>query len=144
MDNLCQNKATLSNTGIRKTHINDRGPTPARTTGVRCRRHTFKLEQGGRGLGVTHGAVSRQIKQLELYLGVPLLYRRPNGVEKTDAGERLHMATRQAFSALQIGVRDVRRFRDGRSVTISLSASLAMKSPAAPWWSQATEIVIFS
>ncbi len=85
------------------------------------------MSKAAEALGVTHGAVSRQIKQLEQYLGVPLLHRRPNGVEKTDAGERLHMATRQAFSALQFGVRGVKRVRDGRSVTISLSASLATK-----------------
>ena len=85
------------------------------------------LSKAAEDLGVTHGAVSRQIKQLEQYLGVPLLYRRPNGVEKTDTGERLHAATRQAFSALQIGVRGVKRVRDGRSVTISLSASHATK-----------------
>ena len=85
------------------------------------------LSKAAEALGVTHGAVSRQIKQLELYLGVALLHRRPNGVETTDAGERLHRATRQAFSALQIGLRGVKRARDGRSVTISLSASLATK-----------------
>ena len=85
------------------------------------------LSRAAEALGVTHGAVSRQVKQLELYLGVALLHRRPNGVEKTDAGERLHTATRQAFSALRIGLRGVRRARDGRTVTISLSASLATK-----------------
>ena len=85
------------------------------------------LSKAAKALGVTHGAVSRQIKQLELYLGVHLLHRRPNGVEKTDAGEQLHRATRQAFAALQIGLRGVKRVRDGRSVTISLSASLATK-----------------
>ncbi len=85
------------------------------------------LSRAAEALGVTHGAVSRQVKQLEQYLGVGLLHRRPNGVEKTDAGERLHTATRQAFSALQIGLRGVKRVRDGRSVTISLSASLATK-----------------
>ncbi|MEM7224966.1 MAG: LysR substrate-binding domain-containing protein [Pseudomonadota bacterium] len=85
------------------------------------------LSRAAEALGVTHGAVSRQIKQLELYLGVALLHRLPKGVEKTAAGESLHRATRQAFSALQIGLRGVRRARDGRSVTISLSASLATK-----------------
>ena len=61
------------------------------------------LSKAAEALGVTHGAVSRQIKQLELYLGVSLLHRRPNGVEKTDAGEQLHTATRQAFSARRAG-----------------------------------------
>ena len=85
------------------------------------------LSRAAEILGVTHGAVSRQIKQLELYLGVPLLHRLPGGVEKTAAGERLHQATRQAFSALEVGVRSVGRTMDRRSVTISLSASLATK-----------------
>ena len=85
------------------------------------------LSKAAVALGVTHGAVSRQVKQLEQYLGVSLLHRRPDGVEKTDAGEQLHAATRQAFSALQIGLRSVKRVQDSRSVTITLSASLATK-----------------
>ena len=85
------------------------------------------LSKAAEVLGVTHGAVSRQIKQLEQYLDIPLLHRRPNGVEKTAAGERLHIATRQAFSALQIGVQNVKRVQRERSVTISLSTSLAIK-----------------
>lgn len=78
-------------------------------------------------LSVTHGAISRQIRQLEDYLGVPVLHRRPNGVEKTEQGERLHQATRRAFAALRDGVRDVRHIEDNQSITISLSTSLATK-----------------
>lgn len=85
------------------------------------------LSKAAAVLGVTHGAVSRQVKQLEQYLGVSLLHRLPNGVEKTEAGEQLHTATRQAFAALQMGLRSVRRAQDTRSVTITLSASLATK-----------------
>lgn len=85
------------------------------------------LTKAAEVLGVTHGAVSRQIKQLEIYLGVHLLHRHAAGVETTDAGERLHRATRQAFSALRTGLRDVMRTQDRRSITISLSASLATK-----------------
>ncbi|MEM8689068.1 MAG: LysR substrate-binding domain-containing protein [Pseudomonadota bacterium] len=85
------------------------------------------LSKAATELGVTHGAVSRQIKQLEDYLGVPLLHRRANGVAKTEQGERLHQATQRAFAALRDGLRDVRRSEDNRSITISLSASLATK-----------------
>ena len=85
------------------------------------------LSRAAESLSVTHGAVSRQIVQLEQYLGVPLLYRHPRGVEKTEAGERLHLATQQAFSALEMGVQNVSRLSDERSITISLSASLATK-----------------
>jgi len=85
------------------------------------------LSKAAEVLGVTHGAVSRQVKQLEQYLGISLLQRLPGGVEKTDAGEQLHAATRQAFAALRIGLQGVRRTQDSRSVTITLSASLATK-----------------
>ena len=85
------------------------------------------LSKAAEALGVTHGAVSRQIKQLETYLGVHLLHRRPTGVETTEAGERLHRATRQAFASLQVGLSSVKRLQDARSVTISLAASLATK-----------------
>ena len=64
------------------------------------------LSRAANVLGVTHGAVSRQIKQLEQYLGVKLLHRHPSGVDKTAAGEQLHLATRQAFSILRTCVMD--------------------------------------
>ncbi|KIC38121.1 transcriptional regulator [Ruegeria sp. ANG-R] len=78
-------------------------------------------------LHVTHGAISRQIKLLELHLGVALFHRRPNGVELTKAGERLHQSTRGAFSTLQLGVSEVRRLHHRQSLTVSLSTSLALK-----------------
>ncbi|CAD0185967.1 Gcv operon activator [Ruegeria sp. THAF57] len=78
-------------------------------------------------LNVTHGAISRQIKLLELHLGVVLFHRRPNGVELTKAGERLYQSTRGAFSALQLGVSEVKRIRHRQSITVSLSTSLALK-----------------
>jgi DNA-binding transcriptional LysR family regulator len=85
------------------------------------------LSKAGEVLNVTHGAISRQIKQLELHLGVSLFHRRPNGVELTKAGKRLHQSTRQAFSALQLGVLDVKRLHHRQSITVSLSTSLALK-----------------
>ena len=88
---------------------------------------TSNLSKAAKMLGVTHGAVSRQIKQLEQYFGLLLFYRRPNGVEKTSAGNQLHIATRQAFPMLEVGVQNVKSIRDHRSVTISLSISLAIK-----------------
>ncbi|WP_170413615.1 LysR substrate-binding domain-containing protein [Ruegeria arenilitoris] len=78
-------------------------------------------------LNVTHGAISRQIKLLELHLGVTLFHRRPNGVELTKAGKRLHQSTRGAFSALQLGVMEVKRLHHRQSITVSLSTSLALK-----------------
>ena len=88
---------------------------------------TSNLSKAAEFLGVTHGAVSRQIKQLEQYLGRSLFYRRQNGVEKTSAGNQLHLATRQAFTALETGFNNIAQSADQPSVTISLSMSLAIK-----------------
>lgn len=85
------------------------------------------LSKAAEALGVTHGAVSRQIKVLEQYLGVSLFVRRPNGVELTEAGMRLHQQTQQGFSALQQGVRDVRRITQKRSIKVSLPTAVALK-----------------
>lgn len=85
------------------------------------------LSKAAEDLGVTHGAVSRQIKQLEQYLDVALLRRLPGGVELTDAGARLHLATQQAFAILEQGIVATRRTRKRRSIKISLSSSLAIK-----------------
>lgn len=85
------------------------------------------LSKAADALNVTHGAISRQIKLLELHLGVTLFHRRPKGVELTRAGERLRQSTRGAFSALQQGVVEVKRFQDRQSITVSLSTSLALK-----------------
>lgn len=85
------------------------------------------LSKAANVLNVTHGALSRQIKQLELYLGVILFHRRPKGMELTEAGERLLQSTQQAFAILQLGVRDVKRLHHRQSITISLSTSLALK-----------------
>ena len=88
---------------------------------------TSNLSKAANILGVTHGAVSRQIKQLEQYLGLSLFYRRSNGVQKTSAGNQLHIATRQAFSALEDGLQNVKPANKRNSVTLSLSNALAIK-----------------
>lgn len=55
-------------------------------------------------LCVTHGAVSRQVKQLEQSLGVSLFRRAGTGVELTDAGTRLLPALSSAFDLIETGV----------------------------------------
>lgn len=83
------------------------------------------MSKAADALGVTYGAVSREVKQLEDYLGVSLLHREATGVNETQAGEQRHVATRQAVIALEAGLRTAKRESHGRSVTLSLSTSLA-------------------
>ncbi|MEM7302896.1 MAG: LysR substrate-binding domain-containing protein [Pseudomonadota bacterium] len=85
------------------------------------------LSRAAEDLGVTHGAVSRQIKQLEEHLGVALLRRLPGGVDLTDARNGLHLSTQQAFALLEQGVATTRRIQARHSISVSLSSSLAIK-----------------
>ncbi|KAF1709950.1 transcriptional regulator [Pseudoxanthomonas kalamensis DSM 18571] len=75
-------------------------------------------------LHVTHGAVSRQVKLLEDYLGLPLFRRDGRGLRLTAAGEKLRDIAGSAFSQLQAGVRDLRNGQGGENLTLGCSGSL--------------------
>lgn len=58
------------------------------------------LRQAAEELGVTHGAVSRQVRQLEDQLGVSLFDRSHNRLALTSAGQRLLVSVKQALDLL--------------------------------------------
>ncbi|ELZ1259425.1 LysR family transcriptional regulator [Vibrio fluvialis] len=62
-------------------------------------------------LHITHGAVSKQIKTLETYLGVPLFIKQGRHVVLTQEGMELRAFTSQAFSSLEKGVEQLRTTR---------------------------------
>ncbi|QFU14849.1 LysR substrate-binding domain-containing protein [Microvirga thermotolerans] len=51
-------------------------------------------------LGITHGAVSRQVARLEHWLGHKLFERQARGVALTPQGQRLHLRTGEAFALI--------------------------------------------
>lgn len=59
-------------------------------------------------LNVTQSAVSRQVRQLEIQLGEPLLLRRHHHLQLTDAGRLLLRALKQSFDKIELTVRDIR------------------------------------
>lgn len=61
------------------------------------------VTQAADALHVTHGAVSRQLKQLETQLGVALFNRQGRQLTLTPAGEQLHASTQTAFAELEKG-----------------------------------------
>lgn len=76
---------------------------------------------------VTHGAVSRHIRQLEDVLGTQLFRRLPRGVELTDHGKTLSFAVSRAFDDIADAV-DTFRSKPGESViTISTVPSIAAR-----------------
>ncbi len=61
------------------------------------------LGRAGEDLGVTHGAISHQIRVLEERLGVQLFVRANNRMKLTNAGERLLSAVREGFDRIVDG-----------------------------------------
>lgn len=66
------------------------------------------FSQAAQGLNVTQGAVSRQIKQLEDYLGVALFVRTPRGLSLTESGNALSPHLGEAFDHIERALQAVR------------------------------------
>lgn len=79
-------------------------------------------------LSVTHGAVSRQIQQLEEFLGRPLFKRVPRGVELTPAGQQFAKGIRRAFKEIGEAVEAIRaKEEDVTYITVSTLPGLASR-----------------
>nr|WP_282103463.1 LysR family transcriptional regulator [Halomonas getboli] len=70
---------------------------------------TLSVTRAAEALHVTHGAVSRQLKQLEEQLGVTLFRRQGRGLALTQEGELLRASTSQAFERLGQACTQLRR-----------------------------------
>ena len=78
-------------------------------------------------LHVTHGAVSRQIRQLEASLGVDLFERRNRAVFLTPAGDQLHAAATDAFEILTDSIDRIARRAMSSTLVVSCEPTLAMR-----------------
>lgn len=67
------------------------------------------FSEAARELHVTHGAISRQLKQLEEALGLALFVKEGRGVKLTDAGQRLGEAASEAFERLRSACAELQR-----------------------------------
>lgn len=78
-------------------------------------------------LHVTHGAVSRQIRQLEQALGVPLFERRNRAVFLTAAGEQLRGTAADVFALLTDTFDRIARRATPAALVVSCEPTLAMR-----------------
>ena len=84
------------------------------------------MTQAGRELGVTHGAVSRQVSHLEAVLGVLLFEGPKNRLALTPAGATLLRDLTAGFDRIEAGVRRLRE--DANSVLdVSCLGTFAMR-----------------
>lgn len=86
---------------------------------------TGAATRAARELGVTHGAVSRQVKALEAALGVRLFQGPRHRLELTEAGRALAVELTRGFDVLTTAVARTRS--DGMDLHIAVHASLSVK-----------------
>jgi len=98
---------------------------PLRTFEAAGRRLNFSLAADE--LNVTPGAVSRQIKVLEDFIGLPLFERGHREVRLTQAGEAYLSAITDAFDRIEAATRRVTERRQRRSLHIWCSMTFAMR-----------------
>ena len=68
-----------------------------------CAGRHLHLGRAGEELGVTHGAISHQVRALEAQLGVKLFIRANSRLQLTDAGQRLLIAVGEGFEKMLEG-----------------------------------------
>ncbi len=83
------------------------------------------LRRAAEELGVTQGAVSQQIKQLEAQLKVPLFTRHARGLHLTEAGQDLYIPVKQAISTISQAIEKLSS--ENSAATVAISPSLAAK-----------------
>lgn len=78
-------------------------------------------------LHLTHGAISRQIRQLEDALGVALFERRNRAVFLTEAGQTLHAAATQSMELLASAADRIRVPAPSTALVLSCEPTIAMR-----------------
>lgn len=78
-------------------------------------------------LHVTHGAVSRQVRALEDFLGTPLFERRIRQVLLTPAGQRFHAEVEPALVQIALAAQAMRGPAPAQSVRVNVRPSFAVR-----------------
>src|SRR5919204_3724360 len=82
----------------------------------------LSFTKAGAELFLTQSAVSRQIKELEDQLGVPLFHRRHRALVLTEAGQQLYAAAAQVITTMRAATERLRS-QSGRKRPLSLTTT---------------------
>ena len=87
----------------------------------------LSLVNAAQELHVTHGAVSRQIIQLEEMLGVALFERRNRAIFLTREGAAFKVTCEDVINRLNIGIRQVRKMAPDQPLVVSCESTISMR-----------------
>ncbi|MDR5784248.1 LysR substrate-binding domain-containing protein [Caballeronia sp. LZ065] len=81
------------------------------------------FSKAAQSIGMTHGAISHQMRTLEDWLGQPLFDRHSGGVRLTRNGERLKQVCKDTFAALEEGCRQIREDQAAQRLSLGCSTT---------------------
>jgi len=87
----------------------------------------LNLVRAAEELGITQGALSRQIRALEDHLGVRLFERHARGLRFTQEGELLYDFTRRGFETLGAGIGRLTLRAERQTLVLSVARSFALR-----------------
>ena len=85
----------------------------------------LSFTKAGEELFLTQSAVSRQIKELEDQLGVPLFHRRHRALALTDAGQQFYAAAAQVMTTMRTATSRLKAASGRRPLSVTTTASFA-------------------
>lgn len=85
----------------------------------------LSFTRAGEELYLTQSAVSRQIKELEEQLGVPLFQRRHRALALTEAGHQFYAAAAQALSTMRTATDRLRAHAGKKALSVTTTHSFA-------------------
>lgn len=86
----------------------------------------LNLSHAAKEMEVTHGAISRQVAQLEKHLSIQLFVRSTTGLSFTPQGERLFTHIQQGFSHILSGLDAIRKTPETGPLTLTVLPSFAI------------------
>lgn len=86
---------------------------------------TGSVVAAGDALGVSHAAISQQLRSLEAHLDVALLERSGRALALTDSGADLAHALGTGFAEISAGVRRITQAQDARPLHVSTTPTFA-------------------
>jgi len=93
--------------------------------GFEAAARNLSFTKAGAELHLTQSAVSRQIKALEDWLGVPLFERRTRSLVLTQHGESLYMAVPGVLRTIENVTREIRHEQLARALTVTTTPAFA-------------------
>jgi LysR family transcriptional regulator, glycine cleavage system transcriptional activator len=85
----------------------------------------LSFTKAGEELYITQSAVSRQIKELEDQLGVPLFHRRHRALALTEAGQQFYAAAAQVLTTMRTATSRLKSQGGKRPLAVTTTASFA-------------------